>query len=156
MTAGAHEVTARPIRTARIANVAAAVVVVVFVVVALLERRDSAGAHFGHLDQWVTVLVGLVIAAGLRLPTRPRLRADLEGVRTRGYLGDYRTVPWAAVVAVEFPRKNRFARLRLPADESLAIYAVQRMDREDAVRVMQGLRELFAITHGEATASDGA
>lgn len=156
MTAGVHEVTARPIRTARIANAAAVIVVIVFVVVALLERRDNAGAHFGHLDQWFTVLVGLVIAAGLRLPTRPRLRADLDGVRTRGYLGDYRTIPWAAVVAVEFPRKNRFARLRLPADESLAIYAVQRMDRDDAVRAMQGLRELFAITHGEAAASDGA
>lgn len=140
-------VTARPIRTARIANAAAALVVVVFVVVALLMRRDSAGAHFGHLDQWSTVLVGLLIAAGLRLPTRPRLRADLDGVRARGYLGDYRTIPWAAVVAVEFPRKNRFARLRLPADESLALYAVQRMDREDAVRAMQGLRELFAATH---------
>ena len=146
------QVTARPIRTARIANAAAVFVVVVFIVVALLMRRDSAGAHFGHLDQWFTVLVGLIIAGGLRLPTRPRLRADLDGVHTRSYLGDYRSIPWAAVVAVEFPRKNRFARLRLPADESLALYAVQRMDREDAVQTMKGLRTLFAMTHGEADA----
>ena len=148
-------VTARPVRTARIANAAAVVVVIVFVVVALLQRRDNAGAHFGHLDQWFTVLVGLLIAAGLRMPTRPRLKADVDGIHTRGYLGDYRTIPWAAVVAVEFPRKNRFARLRLPADETLALYAVQRMDREYAVHAMQGLRELFALTHGEATSTDG-
>lgn len=144
------EVVARPIRTARIANASAAFVVVVFVVVALLMRRDNAGAVFTHLDQWFTVLVGLIIAGGLRLPARPRLRADLDGLRTRGYLGDYRTIPWTAVVAVEFPRKNRFARLRLPADETLALYAVQRMDRDDAVQTMQGLRTLFAMTHGES------
>ena len=62
-------------------------------------------------------------------------------------MGNYRTIPWAAVVAVEFPSNVRFARLRLPADETLAIYAVQRMDREDAVVAMRGLRALFAITH---------
>lgn len=149
-------VSARPVRTARIANACAAIVVIVFVVVAVLMRRDNAGAHFGHLDQVFTVILGLIIGAGLRIPTRPRLRADLDGVYLRSYLGDYRTIPWAAVVAVEFPRKNRFARLRLPADETLAIYAVQRMDRDDAVRAMQGLRALFAMTHGAQPVPPGA
>jgi hypothetical protein len=50
-------------------------------------------------------------------------------------------------VAVEFPSNVRFARLVLPADETLALYAVQRMDREQAVQTMRGLRRLFAATH---------
>ncbi len=140
-------VEARPIKTARIANASAAVALIVFVVVALLMRRDNAGAYFGHLDQVFTVVIGLIVAGGLRLPTRPRLRADTTAVYTRSYLGNWRTIPWEAVVAVEFPRNVRFARLRLPGEETLALYAIQRMDGEYAVRTMSRLRELFAATH---------
>jgi hypothetical protein len=140
-------VTARPIRTRRIANASAVFAFAVFVVVALLMRRDNAGATFGHLDQIFTVVVGAIVAGGLRLPARPRLRADASGVYLRSYLGNWRTIPWDAVVAVEFPSNVRFARLVLPADETLAIYAVQRMDREAAVAAMPGLRTLFAAAH---------
>ena len=65
----------------------------------------------------------------------------------RGYLGNWRTVPWDVVVRVEFPRNVRFARLVLPGDEILALYAVQRVDGEYAIDTMQGLRRLFAATH---------
>ena len=140
-------VTARPVRSARIANASAAVAFVVFVVVALLMKRDSAGASFTWKDQVFTVVVGVLVALGLRLPTRPRLRADAEAVHLRGYVGDWRTVPWAAVVAVDFPSNVRFARLVLPGDETLAMYAVQRFDRERAVATMRELRRLFAATH---------
>ena len=68
-------------------------------------------------------------------------------MRIRGYVGNWRTVPWAAIVAVDFPSNVRFARLVLPGDESFAVYAVQRMDREYAVTRMRGLRQLFAQTH---------
>jgi hypothetical protein len=142
-------VTARPIRTGWIANASALVALIVFVLVAVFMRRDNAGASFGHLDQVFTIVIGLIVAGGLRLPARPRLRADIHGVRMRSYLGDWRTVPWEAVVAVEFPRKVRFARLALAGDESLALYAVQRMDRDAAVETMRGLRTLFAQAHGE-------
>ncbi len=141
---------ARPIRTATIANASAAVALLVFIAVALLMRRDNAGAYFGHSDQLFTVVIGLIVAGGLRLPARPRMTADLDAVRTRGYLGNWRTIPWAAVVAVEFPSNVRFARLRLPGEEALAIYAIQRMDREYAVAAMRDLRALFAATHAGA------
>ena len=144
-------VVSRPIRTRYIADGSALFAFVVFVVVALLMRRDNAGAYFGHTDQIFTVVVGLIVAAGLHLPARPRLRADVEGIRMRGYVGNWRTIPWNVVVAVEFPSNARFARLRLPADEILAIYAVQRMDREHAVAAMRGLRDLFAQTHPGST-----
>ena len=139
-------VTARPIKTARIANISAAVALIVFVVVAILMPRDNAGATFGIKDQVFTGIIGLIVAGGLRLPARPRLRADAEAVHLRSYLGNYRTIPWSTVVAVEFPRNVRFARLVLPGDEAFAMYAVQRVDGDYAVRTMRALRALFAAS----------
>jgi hypothetical protein len=147
MSEAPEVVTARPIRTARIANVSAAVTFVVFVIVAIAMPHANAGATFGWKDQVFTVVLGGVVAGGLRLPARPRLRADAEAVHMRSYVGNWRTIPWDAVVAVEFPSTVRFARLVLPGDETLALYAVQRTDREQAVETMHGLRRLFAATH---------
>ena len=140
-------VTARPVKTARIADVAALVVFAVFVVVAIVMPHANAGATFGWKDQVFTVVIGAIVAGGLHLPARPRLRADKQAVHMRSYLGNWRTVPWDAVVRVEFPSNVRFARLMLPGDETLALYAVQRADRERAVETMRGLRRLFAETH---------
>jgi hypothetical protein len=39
--------------------------------------------------------------------------------------------------------------LRLPGEETLAIYAIQRLDKDDAVAAMRGLRTLYAVTHPE-------
>jgi hypothetical protein len=139
-------VVARPVKTARIANISAAIVLIIFVVVAIVMPYANAGASFGIEDQAFTAVIGLVLAGGLRLPARPRLRADADAVHLRSYLGNFRTVPWSAVVGVEFPRSVRFARLVLPGDESLAIYAIQRMDGEYAVQTMRALRALFAAT----------
>jgi hypothetical protein len=140
-------VTSRPLLTARIANITAAVVFVIFIIIAIVMPHANAGATFGWKDQIFTVVVGAIVAGGLRLPARPRLRADAESVRMRSYVGNYRTVPWSAVVAVQFPSNARFARLVLPGDEILALYAVQRADGEHAVEVMRDLRQLFAQTH---------
>ncbi len=140
-------VTARPIRSARIADASAVLVFVVFVIVAIVMPHANAGASFGWKDQVFTVVIGAIVAGGLHLPARPRLRADTQAVHMRSYLGNWRTIPWEAVVGVEFPTNVRFARLVLPGDEALALYAVQRLDRERAVATMQGLRRLFAATH---------
>jgi hypothetical protein len=148
-------VRARPIRNGRIANVTAVLVFAVFIVVAVLMRRDNAGATFGHLDQAFTVVLGVLAAVGFHLIARPRLYADRSGVRMRGFVGNWRVIPWDVVVAVEFPSSVRFARLRMPGEETLAIYAVQRADKEYAVAAMRGLRELFALTHPESKATSG-
>jgi hypothetical protein len=140
-------VTARPVVTARIGYAGAVFVLAVFVVVALLMKTDNAGATFSWKDQVFTVVLGVILGGLCLMPTRPRLEADHESVRLRNYLGGWRTVPWDVVVRVEFPSNARFARLVLPAEEILAIYAVQRIDRERAVTVMRALRELFAQTH---------
>jgi hypothetical protein len=140
-------VKARPHLTANIAWAASAFVLVVFVVTAFVMKRYNAGATFNTKDQIGTVVVGVVVALLLVMPTYPRLIADEKELRLRSFLGNYRVIPWAVVVDVRFPSKVRFAQLVLPGEETLAIYAVQRWDKDRAVEAMNGLRALFAATH---------
>jgi hypothetical protein len=140
-------VRARPVLTARIAWASSAIVLIVFVVTAIVMKRYNAGAFFNDKDQVGTVVVGVVVALLLIMPTYPRLVADENEVRLRSFLGNYRTIPWDVIVDVRFPSKVRFAQLVLPGDETLAIYAVQRWDKDQAVRAMDELRALFAATH---------
>jgi len=137
-------VTARPHFTATIAWTASAVVLITFVVTAIVMKRYNAGASFGDKDQVGTVVVGIVVALLLIMPTWPRLEADRNSLRTRGFLGAWRTIPWDVVVRIEFPSKVRFARVVLPGEETLALYAIQRMDKDRAVETMRQLRELHA------------
>jgi hypothetical protein len=150
-TATGPQVTARPIVLSRISWGLAAGTVVLFTVISFVMTADNAGAHFVPKDQVGAFVLGVVIAAGFWLLSRPRLVADETSVRIRSFAGDFRTVPWAAVVRVEFPGNSRFARLVLPADEILALYAVQRLDKHRSVEVMHGLRALFAASHPEST-----
>ena len=143
--------TARPIRSARIAVACSILIVALFTATAIVMPHANAGAHFGWKDQLGTAVVGLILGGAALIPTRPRLSADEQGVRTRAFLGAPREIPWRLVTAVEFPEKLRFARLVLPGDETIALYAVQRFDRERSVAVMRGLRELFARTHPEVS-----
>jgi hypothetical protein len=140
-------VEARPIVMARIGYTAAAVVFAVFLITAIVMPHANAGAHFGVKDQIGTGVLGVILGGLFLMLTRPRLHADSDAVRLRSFLGGWRTVPWELVVAVEFPSKLRFARLVLPGEEALAIYAVQRLDKTQAVDVMRQLRALFAATH---------
>jgi hypothetical protein len=143
-------VRARPHLTANIAWACSAFVLVAFVVTALVMKKYNAGADFNDKDQVGTVVVGIVLALLLVMPTYPRLVADEHGVRLRSFLGGYRTIPWDLIVDVRFPKKVRFAQLVLPGDETLAIYAIQRWDKERAVLAMDELRALFAATHPAA------
>lgn len=137
-------VDARPIVMSRLGYACAVVVLVVFVATAVVMRHANAGAHFGVKDQMGTALLGVIIGGLFLMLTRPRLHADRSGIRMRSFLGGWRTVPWQVVERVEFPAKVRFARIVLPADETLALYAVQRVDRAQAVDVMRRLRGLLA------------
>lgn len=137
---------AQPRLTARIAWASSAFVLVVFVVTALVMKRYNAGAAFNDKDQVATIVVGLVLAALLIMPTRPRIVADEQSVRLRAFLGGWRVVAWDVIVDVRFPSKVRFAQLVLPGEETLAIYAIQRFDKQYAVAAMQQLRDLFAAT----------
>jgi hypothetical protein len=135
---------ARPLRMSRIGYVTALAIFVIFLITSIVMPHANAGAHFGVKDQAGTAVLGVVLGGLFLMLTRPRLHADAGGVRLRSFLGGWRSVPWDVIVGVEFPSKLRFARLVLPGDETLAIYAVQRMDKDQAVEVMRRLRALFA------------
>ena len=141
-------VNARPVVMARIAWASSAVVLIAFVVTALVMKHANAGADFDTKDQFGTVVVGVILAGLLIMPTRPRLSADADAVRLRSFLGGWRVVPWDVIVRIDFPSNLRFARVVLPGDEALAIYAVQRLDKDRAVTTMEQLRELFASVKG--------
>ena len=140
-------VTARPRLMTRIGWSCAAFVFATFVVVALVMQHANAGASFGDKDQIATALIGFILGGLFVMLTRPALVADREAVRLRSFLGGYRVVPWDLVMRVEFPGNVRFARIVLPGEETLAIYAIQRLDREYAVEAMRALRRLHAETH---------
>ncbi|MDT4892175.1 MAG: hypothetical protein QOE97_1210 [Pseudonocardiales bacterium] len=137
---------AAPVLMSRIGYSAALFVFVVFVITAIVMPHANAGAHFAVKDQVATGLLGVIVGGLFLMLTRPRLHADRTAVRTRSFLGGWRTIPWDVVVAVDFPRKVRFARLVLPGEETLALYAVQRLDGQRSVEVMRRLRALFAST----------
>jgi len=149
MTMTDQAVTARPQLMTRIGYTCAAVVFLTFVVIALVMKQANAGASFGDKDQVGTVVVGLILGGLFLMLTRPAVVADAEAVRLRSFLGGWRVVPWDVILRVEFPSSVRFARLVLPGEETLAIYAVQRLDREYAVEAMRGLRRLHAMAHPE-------
>jgi hypothetical protein len=137
-------VTARPIVLARIGWISSAFVLAVFVIVALTMDGHTAGAHFAGNDRIGTLIIGIILAGLCIMPTRPRLRADAEGIHLRSFLGGWRNIPWDVVVRIDFPRNVRFARVVLPAEETLAIYAISRLDKAEAVAAMRALRELHA------------
>jgi hypothetical protein len=137
-------VKAQPIRSARIATAIAIVVVVILSVIAVILPRTADGVNFTAADQWGIAGIGVLIALGILRFLHPRMRADENGVDTRPFIGGYRHIDWDLVRAVEFPPKVRFARLVLPGDELIPLYAVQRGDGERSVEVMDGLRALHA------------
>lgn len=131
----------RPQKVRRVAFPAAGVLVVVFAVVAVLLRNTSTGVHFRVSDQVAMGLLGVLLAAGVLLLTRPRLRADTSGIEVRNIVTTHR-YDWSAVGAFSFPDGAAFARLELPEDEYLPVLAIQATDGGHAVASMRELREL--------------
>ena len=135
---------ARPERLRLICAAVVLFVAVAFTIAAAVLPSSSDGFSFVPGDQVAIFGIGLAVAAMFWLPTRPRLRADRTGVQVRTIVGNYKTVPWELIQSVEFRAKWRWARLMLPADETISLYAVQRVDGERSVQTMRTLRELHA------------
>lgn len=142
----------RPRRVVVAAWVCAVATVVVFAVVAALLRTSDTGVYFRVADQVAMVLIGLLIAAGILLLARPRVRADARGVEVRN-VGVPRYLPWEVVRAVAFPDGASWARLDLPDDEYLAVMAVQAVDGQRAVAGIRALRALHAAARTARTAA---
>ena len=138
-------VTFRPRRVRFVAVPVAIGLVAVFVVIAILLRNTPTGAYFETSDQVAMALVGVLLACGVLLLTRPRVRAQEEWIEVRNLLGSTR-YPWAEVRGLSFPDGSAWARLELPADEYVSIMAVQAADGPRAVTAMRALRALYKNT----------
>jgi hypothetical protein len=121
-------------------------------VVALTLPSSSTGVvQFGVVDQVAIAGLGLVLGAGFVWLGRSRVDADADGIRFRNVVLN-RELPWTAVRAVRFDRTSSWASLLLENGDETSLLAVQAVDREYAVRAVEGLRAL----HAAARAKDPA
>jgi len=134
----------RPRRARIVCWVLAAAVVVVCTLVSF-GLRGSTGDGPGVFeagDQWAMIGLGVVLAGGILMFTRPRVEADSTGIRVRNVVGGY-DLPWEVVRAVRFGRGAPWASLDLEDDETVAVMAVQAADKEHAVEAVRTLRALL-------------
>jgi hypothetical protein len=138
-------VTARPRRATRYAWVLAVIVVILFAAVstALHGVTDSGKGVFQTSDQVAMIGLGILMALGILLFTRPRVTADERGIRVRNVLGGY-DLPWEVVRSVQFTRGAPWASLELQDDDVVALMAVQAADKGYAVTTVRALRALLA------------
>lgn len=133
-------------RRTRIACVAMAVFVVAgFAVIGALLKQSTAGTAFHTSDQISMVGLGILLAAGVAALGRPRVQADVEHIVVRNIVQTH-TLRWQVVKAVRFPDGASWAHLELQDDETVALLAVQAVDKQRAVLAVQGLRALLAAS----------
>jgi PH (Pleckstrin Homology) domain-containing protein len=141
--AGDEVLVLRPRRAVVLSVIGAVLMVALFVTVAVVLRNSPTGVYFRLADQVAMVLMGLLLAGGLLLLARPRVRADARGVEVRNIAGSKR-FEWALVQRIAFPDGASWARLELPDDEYLPVLAIQAADGARAVEGITRLRALHA------------
>lgn len=146
-------VVVRPRRVTILAWAGAVVIVVVFTAIAVVLRNSSTGVYFRFADQVSMVILGLLIAGGLLLLARPRVRADADGIEVRNIVVK-RRLSWDGIEDVAFPDGASWARLDLPDDEYLAVLAIQAVDRQYAVDAIRRIRALHARARARAAGDD--
>jgi hypothetical protein len=137
------DVELRPHRMPVFVYIAAFLIAAAHIVVGLLLKIKSSGVIFHTSDQVAMAVLGLLIAGGVLLFARPRLRVGPAGLSVRNLFG-YRLIPWVDVVGVSFPPGTRWARIDLPDDEYVPLMAIQAVDKERAVDAMDTVRALLA------------
>jgi Bacterial PH domain len=139
----------RPQKARIVCGIAAVAVVVVFTLVAtaLTGRTGDGPGVFRTGDQAAMIGLGVLAALGILALTRPRVRADAEGIHIRNLIGGY-DLPWSAVRAVRFGRGAPWATLELQDDDVVALMAVQLTDKAYAVAGVRALRALHAAATG--------
>lgn len=142
--------TVRPHRVRLFAGIGAVVLFAMFAVGGVFLPDSDTGANFALSDQIAMFGIGLVLALGALWFTRPRVRADVDGVEVRNMLGA-RKFDWSEIEQVSFPDGSPWARLELPHDEYVPMVAIQAIDGEHAVAAMRELRRVRrdAVAHRE-------
>ncbi|MGH3660545.1 MAG: PH domain-containing protein [Micromonosporaceae bacterium] len=151
---GDDAVRARPRRAGVVCWIAAVSVVVVFSAVATgLRGGTEGGGVFGVADQIAMVGLGLVGGAGILAFTRPRVRADSQGIWIRNVVGTYE-LPWSLVHSVRFDRGAPWASLELVDDDVIPVMAIQAADKEHAVDTVRRVRALLTASKDPQSPSD--
>lgn len=135
------------VRSGRL-KVLAWVLVVVFMAVhifmAVTVDIAYTGAAITPIDKLAFVGVGIILSVlGYVALTRPRVRANSDGVEVRNIIGT-RFYPWAIIYGLSFPEGARMARLELPEFEYVPLWAMQSADGAKVVEAVQEFRELEA------------
>lgn len=139
----------RPRQLTLVCRLVAVLVVVVFGVLAVLLPKGSAdGQVFGPADQVAFFCIGGLLASGVLLFTRARVRGDAAGVWVRNALGE-RFFPWQVVIAVRLEDGAPWAQLELQDDETIAVLALQAGDKAHAVDGVLRLRSLLTASRGQ-------
>jgi hypothetical protein len=131
-----------------LAVLAVVVVAVMVVVAASLKETTNTVVTYRTSDQVAMVGLGLVLAAGILFLGRSRVDADADGVRVRNIVVHHE-LPWQAVRAVRFEQTSAWASLLLENGDEISLLAVQVVDKEHAVRAVEGLRALRAAARAK-------
>jgi hypothetical protein len=145
-------VTFRPRKVRILAVPIAVVLIALFVVIAVLLRNTPTGVYFELSDQIAMAMVGVLLACCVLLLTRPRVRANSEGIEVRNILGNT-WYPWTVVRGVSFPDGAAWARLELPSDEYMSVMAVQSTDGDRAVAAIRTLRAFYKAAMRSTTSA---
>ena len=128
----------------RLAWIVIAVVMAVHLFMGYFLDIEFTGAGISAIDKWAFPLVGVVISVLAYLAfTRPRVRANEDGVEIRNIIGT-RFYPWTVAYGLFFPQGSRMARLELPEFEYVPMWAMQASDGPAVVKAVSEFRELEA------------
>ncbi|WP_233608773.1 PH domain-containing protein [Nocardia stercoris] len=142
-TTGDWDLVVRPRRATLRIRIVAALIAVAFLVAGLLSSHQTTGVNFRVADQGAVVLLGLLIAGGVLVLARPRVRVGARGVEVRNLAGTD-LFAWPDIRGVSFPEQKRWARLELVGDEYAPLMAIRANDGEYAAQAMATFRKLGA------------
>ncbi|ATL68515.1 PH domain-containing protein [Nocardia terpenica] len=141
--AGEWELEVRPRHAVRTARIVAAVIGIAFTAAGIASAHSSTGVNFRGADQVAIIVFGWLLAAGVLVLTRPRVRVGARGVVVRNIVGDTEFA-WRDIRGVSIPDKKAWARLELVGDEYVPMLAIRLNDKDYAARAMDRFRELGA------------
>lgn len=123
--------------------VAAVMIVISFVVMGVLLKRSEAGTVFTLSDQIGIGGVGVILAGGALMFTRPRVWANRERIRVRNVFTT-KTLPWGVVRDIGVSQGSAWALLDLQDDDQLSLLGLQVADGQRSVDAIRRLRQLHA------------
>ncbi len=127
--------------------VTAVVMTVTGIVAGIMLKQSEAGTIFTVSDQIAIGGIGLILAAGALMFTRPRVWANSRRVKVRNVFTT-KVVPWGVVRDVGVSQGASWGILDLQDDDRLSMLGLQVADGQRAVDAMKRLRELHRSAVG--------